>query len=302
MGKGDIKTRRGKIFRGTYGKLRPRKRKKMTNRGRNLKNKYEDLIRISTITNRKTGESIRMVSQPDEFVTKEPRKYYRDVKVTGHLVASGISQEELSGRTQKTEEGKKAFIEAMLLWKNLEKDVNSIDLPKELITLLNTNKKSEQEKLLHGMVFTPMIVASLIYEACEKHGYTLRNIRHDTPQKGLDVKKMPAAAIVEEDGKVKKMGNTDLSDGQMKQAVKHRKVMVAKFLEKGNHWHCFFTTFKNLRGEETWQGEGQPHYHYISDSFGIPKEEVIKQLKSEKYKLGNLPHIKLEGYGKQPDD
>jgi ribosomal small subunit protein bTHX len=24
MGKGDMKTRRGKIFRGTYGKLRPR--------------------------------------------------------------------------------------------------------------------------------------------------------------------------------------------------------------------------------------------------------------------------------------
>jgi ribosomal small subunit protein bTHX len=28
MGKGDIKTRRGKIFRGTHGKLRPRKTNK----------------------------------------------------------------------------------------------------------------------------------------------------------------------------------------------------------------------------------------------------------------------------------
>lgn len=28
MGKGDRKTRRGKIFRGTYGKRRPRKAKK----------------------------------------------------------------------------------------------------------------------------------------------------------------------------------------------------------------------------------------------------------------------------------
>ncbi len=28
MGKGDIKTRRGKIFRGTYGKTRPRPKKK----------------------------------------------------------------------------------------------------------------------------------------------------------------------------------------------------------------------------------------------------------------------------------
>jgi 30S ribosomal protein S31 len=28
MGKGDLRTRRGKIFRGTFGKSRPRKKKK----------------------------------------------------------------------------------------------------------------------------------------------------------------------------------------------------------------------------------------------------------------------------------
>ncbi len=31
MGKGDIKTRRGKITRGTYGKTRPRNKKKNKN-------------------------------------------------------------------------------------------------------------------------------------------------------------------------------------------------------------------------------------------------------------------------------
>lgn len=30
MGKGDKKTKRGKIFRGSYGKLRPRKKNKKT--------------------------------------------------------------------------------------------------------------------------------------------------------------------------------------------------------------------------------------------------------------------------------
>lgn len=30
MGKGDIRTRRGKIWRGTYGNSRPRKKKKNT--------------------------------------------------------------------------------------------------------------------------------------------------------------------------------------------------------------------------------------------------------------------------------
>jgi 30S ribosomal protein S31 len=32
MGKGDIKTKRGKIFKGTYGKTRPRKKKRQNKR------------------------------------------------------------------------------------------------------------------------------------------------------------------------------------------------------------------------------------------------------------------------------
>ncbi|HEY8106857.1 MAG TPA: 30S ribosomal protein THX [Gemmatimonadales bacterium] len=34
MGKGDRKSRRGKIFRGTYGKRRPRKKKVAKNSGK----------------------------------------------------------------------------------------------------------------------------------------------------------------------------------------------------------------------------------------------------------------------------
>jgi 30S ribosomal protein S31 len=34
MGKGDRKSRRGKIFRGTYGKRRPRKKKTPKNNGK----------------------------------------------------------------------------------------------------------------------------------------------------------------------------------------------------------------------------------------------------------------------------
>ncbi len=37
MGKGDMKTRRGKIFRGSYGKTRPRKRVKLKKKQKNKK-------------------------------------------------------------------------------------------------------------------------------------------------------------------------------------------------------------------------------------------------------------------------
>jgi hypothetical protein len=65
---------------------------------------------------------------------------------------------------------------------------------------------------------------------------------------------------------------------------------VVKILERDDEWHCFFITYNSLRGDESWK-QGQPHFHYISDKFGISKEELIKQLRSRDYKLGNLPHI-----------
>jgi len=56
-----------------------------------------------------------------------------------------------------------------------------------------------------------------------------------------------------------------------------------------------FLTFDSLKGNETWR-DGQAHYHYISDKFGIPRQKVVEQLKSGKYRLGTLPHIDLVGY------
>lgn len=105
---------------------------------------------------------------------------------------------------------------------------------------------------------------------------------------------MPKLVEIKDD-KVSKVGNTTLTDGQLKQAVDHRKVVVAKFIDKEDEWHCIFLTYDSIRGKESWKG-GQPHYHYISDKFGIPRAEVLNQLKSRIYNLGSLPHIDLVGY------
>jgi hypothetical protein len=81
-----------------------------------------------------------------------------------------------------------------------------------------------------------------------------------------------------------------LSIAQLKQVVEHRHVAVAKFLDIGKQWHCFFLTFRSLRGEENHDG-GTPHMHYISDKWGISRSSVVKQLTSKKYKLPSLPHV-----------
>lgn len=104
-----------------------------------------------------------------------------------------------------------------------------------------------------------------------------------------------------EDGEIQKFGKTELTDGQLKQALEQRSVKIAKILEKDGEWHCFFITYNSIRGKENWRNS-KPHFHYISNYFGISKKAVVEQIKSKKYKLGNLPHIALDDYGIQSDE
>ncbi len=106
---------------------------------------------------------------------------------------------------------------------------------------------------------------------------------------GLNQSDLPQLISIK-DGQVLKVGKTVLTDEELKQVILRRKVTVSRFLDNGDCWHCFFVTYASLRGQETWN-DGQPHFHYISDKFGIPKDKVITTLKSAKYKLGSLPHL-----------
>lgn len=250
------------------------------------------------IINKKTGEKI--ISFKDEdFEFQEPVKYYEDNFIVTQMILGGIPNEELTGEKEPTEKSKAIFIESNIRWKKMLLNFKSIEIPKNFISLFGTNKSNQQENLLKGQILTPDILMGILIKADEL-GYTLSQYSSEYSQKGIDLSKMPFAYRVKNNGDVEKFGESELSDGQLKQAIEHRKVKIAKILDKGDEWHCFFATFKSLRGEETWLGEKQPHYHYISNSFGLSRAEVINQIKSEKYKLGNLPHIKLEKYGNQP--
>ncbi len=252
------------------------------------------------VVNTKTGEKLIMFEEGD-FENVNPVKHYGDSFIVKGMILRGVPNEELNGTKEPSIISKQKFVEAASHWEEMMANFRKIDVPKGLIALLSATKKSEQEKLLKGVALSPDILMAFLIVAYEKFGFTLSQYTSEHPQKGLDTSKMPLAYNVEEGGDVKVYGTTDLSAEQLKQAVEHRKVKIAKILDNGNQWHCFFTTFKSLRGEETWQGKGQPHYHYISNFFGIDRKTVVKQIKSEKYNLGNLPHIKLEDYGTQPE-
>ena len=238
--------------------------------------------------------------EDSDFEYERPIKHYGDGFIVKQMVMLGIPRDELDGKTKPTEISKRIFIQAIKNWNEMLSNFKKVQLPNELAQLFETERKKDQVNLLKNVVLNPDILMALLIKADEL-GFTLSQYTSEYSQKGVDLSKMPFAYEVKDDGSVKTFGNSELSDGQLKQAIEHRKVKVAKFLDKGDKWHCFFATYKSFRGEETWLGENQPHYHYISSEFGIERTEVVKQLKSEKYKLGNLPHIKLEEYGNQPE-
>lgn len=174
------------------------------------------------------------------------------------------------------------------------KEILETEIPENFIAILTAESKKEQVKLLKNQSITPNQLLAFLLKANTYFSYSFSQYRGEHNHKNLDESKMPAIVRIKE-GRVNKIGKTTLTDGQLKQAIEQRKVIVSKFLDKGNEWHCLLLTYDSLKGKESWK-DGQPHYHYISNKFGIPRDKVVEQLKSSSYNLGSLPHIDLIDY------
>lgn len=184
--------------------------------------------------------------------------------------------------------------EAVKHWdEKLDKTLKT-EIPRNFIEVLKAQSKKEQVRLLRDQSITPEQLLAFLFKAHIDFGFTFSQYKGEHNHKGLDESEIPKIARIE-DGKVQKIGDTTLTDGQLKQAIEQRKVIVSKFLDNGSEWHCLFLTFDSLKGKESWKN-GQPHYHYISDKFGISRDKVVEQLKSSNYSLGSLPHIDLIDY------
>jgi hypothetical protein len=179
-------------------------------------------------------------------------------------------------------------------WEEKYREIMDTKMPENLKQIFNAVKKKDQIKLLKGLSITPDILIAFFFYAWQERGYSFSQYRGEHEREGLNKSELPIIAYIE-DGKVERVGESTLTDGQIKQAIQQRTVVNAYFLDKGENWHCLFATHNSLKGEENWQN-GQPHFHYISSKFGISREKVIESLKSKYYKLGSLPHVKLTDY------
>jgi len=180
---------------------------------------------------------------------------------------------------------------AIKRWKKYLEKIQSQELPPSLYKLLLANSRDIQFNLLRGLSLTGYQLMKFIFDVCEKNGYSYSCYISRHNHNGINDSDLPHFACKNEVNEIHKIGETQMTDGEIKHAINYKKMIIAKFIDKNDSWHCFFYTLKSLKGEERGSNV-QPHMHYISNKWGIPRNEVILQLKSKNYKLpSKLPHI-----------
>lgn len=178
--------------------------------------------------------------------------------------------------------------------KKLFQSIIQREVPSNFLKLFETSKKKEQLSLLKGMAINPDQLITLVFKSYSKYGFLYSRYRFKTLPKNFNNKQLPKLAHIKDDGTIKTTGKTDLKEGEIKNLIEHRKVIVAHFFDKGDVWHCLFSTYDSIAGRERWKG-GQPHYHYISSAFGFTREEVLERMKSGNY-ITTPVHIEFVGY------
>ncbi len=152
-------------------------------------------------------------------------------------------------------------------------------------------KKKDQIRLLKDVKLTNCQLGS-VFNFADECGYKFSHYKWQGDPKSVKDEKLPSFMHLKDDGNVEYMGETTLTEGQMRTIIDQADVLIARVFDNGIHWHCFLQTYKGLKGKEAGVQGSRPHLHYLSDSFGISKDDLIKMIKMGRYP--NTPvHILL---------
>lgn len=149
-----------------------------------------------------------------------------------------------------------------------------------LLELLSNEGLSykEQKRLLKGMILTSADILWFNKDAQDLN-YMLDVFHEEKFPKKFKDKKIPVCFCQQDDNSIETIGTTDMTDGEMRALLEQRKVVQARVFHKGEHWHCFYYTYKGFAGLEPGIMGKQPHYHYISDKSGISRMELERCIK-----------------------
>lgn len=172
-----------------------------------------------------------------------------------------------------------ALIFAKKSYNDLSKE--SVDSKLKNIFQKELNKK-EQIRLLKGVQLTEPQLSSL-FNFAEECGYRFSHYKWQGDPKSVKEEKLPSFMHLKDDGSVEYIGDTTLTEGQMRTIINQADVLIVRIFDNGLHWHCFLQTYKGLKGMESGVQGSRPHLHYLSDSFGISKDDLVKMIKMGRY-------------------
>jgi len=180
-------------------------------------------------------------------------------------------------------------------WQKQYENIINMPLPDNIKQLLLEQKKKAQQKIIKSLVFTSSSFISIPIHAWESLGMPYSKFTVDYLPKELDKKIIPAMLHKKDNGEFDYLGQTNMSEGEMRVAIDKRHRVIMEFIGDEKYWHCFFRTMAGIKGIEA-RHVGQPHLHYISSAWGISRAEVIERLSSYRYSL------KVETIRFQPSD
>lgn len=233
--------------------------------------------------------------ETDNVEFENPINYFASLNISAYMTFGRETINANNLKFPKETIDKTLFRLALEDWEKSLGEYKSIQLPSNLIALLDAKSKRDQVKLLKGLSIAHNELIAFILMAFEKFGYTFSSYKSEYKHRGLNETDLPKLIYKDTEGVIKTIGDTVLTKGQQKQVLEHRKVVTSKFIDKGEEWHCFFITMNSIYGKENYKN-GQPHLHYISDKWNIKRKDIVEQLGNRDYKLPTLPHIDYHTY------
>lgn len=246
------------------------------------------------LSNRKTGKRL-VVFEESDFERENPIKHYGDEIIVKQMILNEVPWEEMSGAKTLSERSTAIFKEAYAFWIDMKKRFRELKVPGNLIRLLKSRNKTNQQRLLEGVVLSPELLTSFFFTAYHEFGFTLSQYTSQGYLKTPDTRKKPTVYDREATNETAACGKTMLSGAELKNTLKHQRVIVARIIDKGAQWHCFFTRVNDFGGEETWSGKKPSRYGYLSNAFGRNRAELVQQLKTGEDLLDQLPYVTLAG-------
>lgn len=237
------------------------------------------------------GKGFTRIQDGEEVEYVNPIQYYADsyinmvmledkdlLRLKNPFLESFLTEEFYAKRAQES-------------WNEIFGEYMAVEIPENFLKLLDAPTKKDQIRLLRGQSLNTEIWFAFIVKAWETYGCTFSNYKFE----GLpgNVKDADLPALIHDGEELRVVGETALSPGQLKNIILQRTVIVAKILDIKDSWHCFFCTYRSLRGEESWDS-GQPHWHYISDKWGISRNDLIEAIKMGRHPSTSV-HIAFQG-------